>query len=232
MGHPHTKTMNRLQAALLEHDFVIQYKKGEIMPANYLSRLPSANPDTIEEVTQCLDPFQPDLIDLQRADTDLQRMNHFRIHGQWQPDVPKADAKYLQNLAIKLFQDAHNMVWIRLDNYKYPRTALYLPEKYRKMALCEVHNHQFGGHNAALKTYICISSSYYWPKLWTDNLKHTKTCLRCQQRKKLTDKPLPLHPLTNPDQPNVRIHADLFGPMLAAGRQHKYILCIMDAFTK
>jgi hypothetical protein len=27
MGHLHTKTMNRLQAALLEHDSVIQYKK-------------------------------------------------------------------------------------------------------------------------------------------------------------------------------------------------------------
>jgi hypothetical protein len=37
IGHLHTKTMNRLQAALLEHDFVIQYKKGEIMPADYLS---------------------------------------------------------------------------------------------------------------------------------------------------------------------------------------------------
>jgi transposase InsO family protein len=159
-------------------------------------------------------------------------MNHFRVHGQWPAGVPKAYTKYLQNLAIKLFQDAHNVVWIRLDDYKYPRTALYLPEKYRKMALCEAHNHQFGGHNATLKTYIRISSSYYWPKLWSDILKHTKTCLRCQQRKKSTDKPPPLHPLPNPERPNVRIHADLFGPMLAAGRQHKYILCITDAFTK
>jgi hypothetical protein len=66
MGHLHTKTMNRLQAALLEHNFVIQYKKGEIMPADYLSRLPLANPDIIAEVTQFFDPFQPDLIDLQR----------------------------------------------------------------------------------------------------------------------------------------------------------------------
>ena len=47
MGHLHTKMMNHLQAALLEPDFVIQYKKGAIMPADYLSRLPSANPDTI-----------------------------------------------------------------------------------------------------------------------------------------------------------------------------------------
>jgi hypothetical protein len=35
-----------------------------------------------------------------------------------------------------------------------------------------------------------------------------------------------------PDQPNICIHADLFGPMLATGRQHKYILCVTDAFTK
>jgi hypothetical protein len=232
MGHLHTKTMNRLQAALLEHDFVIQYKKGEIMPADYLSRLPSANPDTIAEITQCFDPFQSDLIELQKSDADLQKMNHFRVHGQWPPEVTKSDAKYLQNLAIKLFQDAHNVVWIRLDDYKYPRTALYLPEKYRKMALCEAHNNLFGGHNAALKTYIRISSSYYWPKLWTDILNHTKTCLRCQKRKKSTNKPPPLQPLPLPERPNIRIHADLFGPMLAAGRQHKYILCITDAFTK
>ncbi len=62
MGHLHTITMNRLQAALLEHDFVIQYKKGKIMPADYLSRLPSA------DITECFDPFQANLKDLQKSD--------------------------------------------------------------------------------------------------------------------------------------------------------------------
>ncbi len=89
-----------------------------------------------------------------------------------------------------------------------------------------------GGHNVALKMYIRILSSYYWPKLWPDILQHTKTCLKCQQRKYTTDKPPPLQPLSNPNQPKLRIHADLFGPMLATGRQHKYILCITDTFTK
>ncbi len=65
--------MNRLQAALLEHDFVIQYKKGAIMPADYLSRLPSTNENQLAEVTQCFDPFQWELIDLQKADPDLQK---------------------------------------------------------------------------------------------------------------------------------------------------------------
>jgi hypothetical protein len=39
LGHLHSKTLNRLQTALLEHDFVIQYKKGSNMLADYLSRL-------------------------------------------------------------------------------------------------------------------------------------------------------------------------------------------------
>jgi hypothetical protein len=74
MGHLHTKMMNRLQGALLEHDFVIQFKKGAVMPADYLFRLPSTN----TEITQCFDPFQPDLLELQKADVDFQKMNHFR----------------------------------------------------------------------------------------------------------------------------------------------------------
>lgn len=41
LGHLHTKMLNRLQAALLEHDFVVQYKKDMTMPADYLSTFPS-----------------------------------------------------------------------------------------------------------------------------------------------------------------------------------------------
>jgi hypothetical protein len=32
--HLHSKLLNRLQTALLEHDFVIQYKKGSNMPVD------------------------------------------------------------------------------------------------------------------------------------------------------------------------------------------------------
>jgi len=86
-----------------------------------------------------------------------------------------------------------------------------------KLALCEVHKHQFAGHNAALKMFFWLMSSYYWPKIYSDILKHIKTCLCCQQQKKSADKPPLLQPLPTPDHPNNRVHADLFGPMLAAG---------------
>ncbi len=35
-----------------------------------------------------------------------------------------------------------------------------------------------------------------------------------------------------PDQPHVRVHADLFGPMLGRDKKSAYILCITDTFTK
>jgi hypothetical protein len=38
LGHLHKKTLNRLQMAMLEYDFEIQYKKGINMPADFLSR--------------------------------------------------------------------------------------------------------------------------------------------------------------------------------------------------
>jgi len=77
-----------------------------------------------------------------------------------------------------------------------------------------------------------ISSSYYWPGLYRDIKMHVQTCLTCQQRKRATTKPTLLQPLPIPERPNWRIHADLFGLMLTANSNKKFVLCITDAFNK
>jgi hypothetical protein len=38
LGTLHTKTMNRLQLAMMDFDFEIRYKKGSKMPADFLSQ--------------------------------------------------------------------------------------------------------------------------------------------------------------------------------------------------
>jgi len=53
LGKVHTRTLHRIQEAMLECDFEIQYKKGSEMPADYLSRnissinLPIEAPDVM-----------------------------------------------------------------------------------------------------------------------------------------------------------------------------------------
>ncbi len=145
--------------------------------------------------------------------------------------MSRAEENSARDFLKRIFRDKNGTIWVRLTDYKYPRTAL-LPKKYWKEALCEAHNSIFGGHDANLKTYMKISTSYYWPGLFKDVKKHVQTCLTCQQRKRSNLKPTPLQPLPIPERPNWRIHTDLFGPMLTADSYKKYVLCIMDAFTK
>ena len=49
--------------------------------------------------------------------------------------------------------------------------------------------------------------------------------------KKSDTKPAPMAPLPIPDGPNIRMHADLFGPLKSTSG-NKYALCMTDAFTK
>jgi hypothetical protein len=135
-------------------------------------------------------------------------------------------------LLQKMFHDKDGHLWVRLTDYKYPRMALLLPQKYQKEALCEAHNSIFDGHDATLKTYIKITSSYYWPGIYLDIKMHMQTCLTCQQQKQSPTKPSPLAPLPIPEQPNWRIHADLFWPMLTADSNKKFVVCLTNAFTK
>jgi hypothetical protein len=117
--------------------------------------------------------------------------------------------KTLSSLTQKVFFDKNKLAWISLDDYKYPRMALWLPEFYSKEALCETHYQIFAGHNAAQKFYLKLTSSYFWPNVSP-----------------------PLAPLLITDQPNLQIHADLFCPMLGSNRKSAFILCITDTFTK
>jgi RNase H-like domain found in reverse transcriptase len=57
LGHLHSKKLNRLQMTLLEHDFIIQYKKESNMLADYLSRFPGAK-DTVATIS-AFDPGGP-----------------------------------------------------------------------------------------------------------------------------------------------------------------------------
>jgi hypothetical protein len=89
LGHLHSKMLNRLQTALLLDDFVIQYKKGSNMPADYLSRLPRAK-ESIASIS-AFDPFQADLYELQMQDEILQGIQTFRNTKHWPPAIQKQD---------------------------------------------------------------------------------------------------------------------------------------------
>jgi RNase H-like domain found in reverse transcriptase len=99
LGHLHSKMMNRFQMALLEHDFIIQYKKGSNMPADYLSRLPASTSDSSnKEVIAAFDPFQTDLPDLQRKESYIQNMLYYCKQHKWPEHMSRSEANYTDDL--------------------------------------------------------------------------------------------------------------------------------------
>jgi Integrase zinc binding domain len=200
------------------------------MPADYLSRLPSLSINVVDTpYVAAFDPFTPHFQLLQHQDQDLQAIFQFLKTGIWHSSLSKQQIRVLVTLAPKVFFDKNKLAWIRLEDQKYP---LWLSEHYRKEALCETHNSIFAGHNASLKAYLKLTTSYFWPNVYSHVLHHTQTCLWCQQCKTTKKKNQPLAPLPIPDTPNLRIHADLFGQMIDASRKSADIPCITDAFTK
>jgi len=110
------------------------------MPADYLSRLPSFKVHSAADTIVAFNLFQPNLKDLQLQDTDLQAIFPFLKNGQCLPHLMRGEINTLSALSQNVFFDENNLTWIRLEYYKYPRTALWLLEFYRKEALCESHN--------------------------------------------------------------------------------------------
>jgi hypothetical protein len=123
---------------------------------NLLSRL------SVYQVS-AFDPFTPDLQLLQRQDNELQAIFNFLKNGTGHDSITKQTIRTLAAIAPKVFFDKNKLTWIRLEDHNYPHTELWLPERCRIEALCETHNSVFGGNNAALKSYIKLTTSYYWP---------------------------------------------------------------------
>jgi hypothetical protein len=99
LGHLHNKTLNRLQSALLEHDFIIQHKKRLNMMANYLSPLPASEAQSTTDQVAAFDPFQADLYALQMNKKSLQIIQTGMTKNKWPTNFSKTDLDYLKILA-------------------------------------------------------------------------------------------------------------------------------------
>ena len=76
----HKKTLNRLEQAMTEYDFIIQYSKGADMPSDYLSR----------NVLSSIDIFSEDIPNLQKLDNFCSSILAFLDNGSLPSDGKQA----------------------------------------------------------------------------------------------------------------------------------------------
>ena len=217
----HTKTLNRLQQAMNEHDFVICHKPGHEMPADFLSRNVSSISSVLDqdlELLQSQDPFIKDISNFLRF--KIEPANHLWAH-------------YIKTIAPSCFFEK-NILWRRMSRHNMPhRNVLLLPIVLADELIHDSHNSLLSGHEGITRTKERLLQSYFWPNMEEKISAHVTACTRCQSRR-TTDRPKPplLTPMPQCTSLNQRVAIDLMGPLRTSNQGKNFVLCMTDAFTK
>jgi putative transposase len=232
LSKTHKKTLNRLQEQMLEYDFSIRYKKGlENTAADALSR----NAVEVLALDKFLDTMKDesgDVVKAQRSDPFIRDMIKFLTRGELQGHSPGYRSKIEKHSKDCFFDKDALWKTVRVTGQR-DRTALVCPDSLKKQVMDVAHCAWTGGHCGRQRTVDRILLGYWWPGMHYDVDSFLAKCIRCQELGGRKPDPSPLQSLPLCEEPNFRVHMDLFGPLRTRSKSGaKYIIVITDAFSK
>ena len=220
-----TPEQHRYLSKLLGFNYTIVYKPGkENVVADALSRVDEDMIDDVstqkdyqylftEGVYHALTTVSSNLLDALRAEvlqnSELQAIVQEIAKGKAEHYVLRDGLLYFKN---KLRVAADSTL--------------------RSIILHEFHNSPIGGHAGILKTFLKVSTSFYWPGLRSDVKQYVGKCLVCQQIKYPTSKVAGLlQPLPIPENIWEDISMD-FITGLPVSKGVSVILVVVDRLSK
>ena len=111
---------------------------------------------------------------------------------------------------------------------------IVLPVEYRKDVLKYAHEIPMAGHLGIKKSKDRILQYFFWPNLDKQVKEFCNSCHTCQTIGKPNQLPntAPLQPIPVTNQPFSRIIIDIVGPLPRTKKGNKYLLTIMDQFSR
>ena len=111
--------------------------------------------------------------------------------------------------------------------------CLWLPECMIDEILCELHGTVMGGHSGFERTLMKVRERFYFIGMYTRVKNYVQKCQDCQRKSGLNRKEYnTMHPLQHPSYPFERISMDIVGPLIESEKGNKYILTVMDYFSR
>lgn len=244
---------------LQEYDFEIQHRKGASHGnADALSRRPC--PTDCRHCTRAEDNFEcfkP--VVRQVASTSDPLLNSWNDQNLRQSQLEDSDIKPILEFlesdsarpvwqAISSFSPTTKRYWAlwnslhlqngvlyrkwESDDGKTSRWQLILPKSRIPEVLRELHNGATGGHFGLMKTLQKVRERFYWDKIRNDVEQWCKSCNQCAARKGPSKRTRGRLQRYNVGAPFERIALDILGPLPVTNNQNKYILVVMDYFSK
>lgn len=200
-----------------EYTFDVEYRTGSKMAhVDALSR----NPIRISIEILKVDITEGDWI--LAAQLQDEQLSHIRtiLSGENREHETK---HYFKEYALK-----NGKVYRRLDD----KTMAWAVLRDARMQICRLC-HDDAGHLGVEKTLERIKRSYWFANMRRFVTKYISACLNCAYYKHTAGKKQgKLHVIEKVSAPCHTVHIDYVGPFETSRKQNKFVLVLVDAFTK
>jgi hypothetical protein len=165
------------------------------------------------------------------------------IVRQWLADgkPPASDVLYLQSKFTKrLWALKGQLVMVDgilhynwIDHVARPaRSLIVVPQHLRHQVLELAHDIKAAGHPGQLRTKFAVLRKFFWPGISSDIRHFVESCKICNTQKKGRRRMKAGMKLYHAGSPMERVHIDILGPFVESRNGMKYILVMVDQFTK
>ena len=107
-----------------------------------------------------------------------------------------------------------------------------VPVTRRRQVLQLAHGGLTAGHFGVKKTFSRLSRLFLWPRMWIEAKKYVRECAGCQLAARNSNSKAPLQPLPCVHEPFQKVAFDLVGPLPVTSSGYRYILTMMDLYSK
>jgi hypothetical protein len=119
-----------------------------------------------------------------------------------------------------------------VDSKGIERSLVCLPSSLKKEAIYSLHNDVTAGHLGFIKTLYKLKERFYFPKIDQFVRHYVRSCKDCQSRKRDYGQPKGDLQVIDSQEPFSLVGMDILGPLAKSDRDYKYIIILVDHFTK
>lgn len=230
-----TGQLARWLLALQEFDFVALHRPwAQHRNADSLSRAPHPDADTCPACTSRITAVMRSPTPVGQEQLDDDDIQAIRGAVEANRSLDWEELNHLSAWGIRLWKWRKNLV-VR-DNWVYlKRGALYkliVPSHAVRDLLTELHAGIGGGHYGISKLKEQVRKRFWWPDMYDDIRSFVQECSVCERVKDPTPRGAAELQSVETSRPFQFVGVDIMGPLTITARGNKYILVLIDHFSK